>query len=233
MFQFKKFSVEDSDSTMKVGTDGVLVGAWADVEGATSILDIGSGCGLIALMMAQRSKAKRIDAIEIDPASAEQAGHNVANSPWQKRIQVINTSLQIFSKNQSRTYDLLVSNPPFFENSLKPGDRKKNLSKHTDSLSFTELLMHASRLMHNDSRFCVILPWDQQVRFTNLALAAGLYKTKELSIIPREGRITNRIIMELRRKRQANASQQIAIRSRDGSNTAEYRNLTRDFYLQF
>lgn len=233
MFQFKHFSVSDEHCTMKVGTDGVLLGAWANVQGVKTILDIGTGCGLIALMLAQRSDKTNIDAVEIDHDSAMQARQNVENSPWQDRIKIHHASFREFSEERNEKYDLIVSNPPFFENSLKPAMKHKNISKHTGHLTFEELLFHTSHMMHNNSRFTLILPADQSTNFISKALIEDLYCTFELKVIPREGKTPKRCILEFTKQRQKKAEAELTIKNKDGSWTEEYQNLTGDFYLGF
>ncbi|MEE0972800.1 MAG: methyltransferase, partial [Paludibacteraceae bacterium] len=154
-FRFKQFTVYQDRCAMKVGTDGVLLGVLADVSKATRILDIGTGTGLIALMLAQRQKDAHVDAIEIDEQAAQQAQENIAQSPF-CYIHVHTTALQAY--NSTQPYDLIVSNPPYFVDSLKAPNAARNLARHTDSLSFADLLQGAERLLHNDGCFWVILP---------------------------------------------------------------------------
>jgi len=135
-FRFKQFTIEQEHAAMKVGTDGVLLGAWASAPGAGSrVLDIGTGTGLIALMMAQRTKDAAVDALEIDPSSASQAKENFQNSPWKKRLRCFPSSFQDFSSQCRKQYDLIVCNPPFFSGSKKTASKSKNLARHDDSLS--------------------------------------------------------------------------------------------------
>ncbi len=134
-FQFKQFELFDDRSTMKIGTDAVLLGAWSNVENASRILDVGTGSGIIALMLAQRSNTL-VDAIEIDKNSARQAVDNFKLSVWENKLQVYNTSFQTFAASNTSTYDLIVSNPPFFADALKSDKSHRNLARHTDTLSF-------------------------------------------------------------------------------------------------
>ncbi len=143
---------------MKVGTDGVLLGAWADCDNAKRILDIGTGTGLIALMMAQRSQAQ-IDAIEIDEHASEQAIENVNRSPWASRVNVINKSLQDYSKVENKAYDLIVSNPPYFQNSMFAPDKKRTDARHNSNLELEDLLKGAKKLLSNDGKLSIILPY--------------------------------------------------------------------------
>jgi tRNA1Val (adenine37-N6)-methyltransferase len=147
LFQFKQFSVAHDRSTHKIGTDGVLLGAWADVSNVQYILDVGTGTGVIALMMAQRTAGSvLIDAVEIEKEDSEQALQNVLQSPWASRIGVHHTAIQNFSP--SRQYDLVISNPPYFVNSWKPPEKKRSQARHTHELSFDELLTAALSRSH-------------------------------------------------------------------------------------
>ena len=144
MFRFKQFTIHQDACAMKVGTDGVLLGVLADVTAATHLLDIGTGTGLVALMLAQRNPSMSIDAIEIDSKAAKQAAENVAQSPW-PQIRVHCAALQTYTANQP--YNLIVSNPPYFVNSLKAPKAARTTARHTDSLSFNELVEGVDRLL--------------------------------------------------------------------------------------
>ena len=167
---------------MKVGTDGVLLGALADVTAATHLLDIGTGTGLVALMLAQRNPSMSIDAIEIDSKAAKQAAENVAQSPW-PQIRVHCTALQTYTANQP--YNLIVSNPPYFVNSLKAPKAERTTARHTDSLSFNELVAGVDRLLSPSGKFWVILPADEQTNFCQLAQEKGLYPYRLIHVHPR------------------------------------------------
>ncbi len=149
-FQFKQFKINQDRCAMKVGTDGVLLGTWTDVSGVQSILDVGTGTGLIALMLAQRSSAAIISGIEIDGDAAAQAVENVNNSPWREKINIEAVSLQTFTKNTGCRFDLIVSNPPYFNKSLKNPDAQRSVARHSDLLSRQDLLTAADTLL----RFC-------------------------------------------------------------------------------
>ncbi len=157
-FEFKQFRIEQQKAAMKVGTDGVLLGAWTPIVDAQRILDVGTGTGLIALMLAQRSNA-RIDAVEIDKLASEEAEFNFAQSPWNDRLNVFNTNFQVFVNLPFVPYDLIVSNPPFFINSLKTKCAALSVARHDEMLSFDQLITGAKRLLSNTGRFCVIIPF--------------------------------------------------------------------------
>jgi tRNA1Val (adenine37-N6)-methyltransferase len=165
-FRFKQFTVEQDKCAMKVGTDALLLGAWADCSHATRVLDIGTGTGVLALMLAQRAPQAHIDAIEIDAAAAEQATQNVARSPWQSRVTVYEVSLQQFAAaNPLPIYDFIVSNPPFFHQSLKTPDPQRAQARHTDSLLHDVLLHNTAQLLLPNGSCCFVLPTNQSARF--------------------------------------------------------------------
>ncbi|NJN77877.1 MAG: methyltransferase [Saprospiraceae bacterium] len=152
-FRFKQFQIHQDKTAMKVGTDGVLLGAWADVLESESILDIGTGTGLIALIIAQRNQNAMVDAVEIDESSYEQAKQNFEESSWTKRLNIYQSSIQDYAKNCGKQYDLIVSNPPYFVNSTKSKQEDKNQVRHTDSLSFEELIKSVNILLEISGRF--------------------------------------------------------------------------------
>lgn len=195
-FQFKKFTVWHDQCAMKVGTDGVLLGAWADTQQSLRILDVGTGTGLIALMLAQRSEAL-IDAIDIDPAACLQAETNVRNSPFAERIRVFHTSLEAYQPASDLSYDLIVSNPPYFQHSLKSPDTQRTLARHTDSLSLPDLLRNGHSLLKPDGRLALILPYDQRDHLLACLRKEGLFLSKETAVIPTPGARPKRLLAEV------------------------------------
>jgi tRNA1Val (adenine37-N6)-methyltransferase len=232
-FYFKQFKVEDSRSTMKVGTDAVLLGARVEIGNAGNILEIGTGCGVIALILAQRSQA-RIDAIDIDADSVNQADENVKRSRWNDHIRVYHNSLQDFSHQTDNRYDLVVSNPPFFLRSLKSSKKTRNISRHNDSLSFEELIIGSSRLMMPDAGLWVILPVKESQIFTDIALNQGLLVHYILKISPKYGSGIKRHILQLKKVPVENTREEkLVIKNEDNSYTRDYIELTKEFYLDF
>ncbi len=232
-FKFKQFCVYDNNSSMKVGTDAVLLGAWANVSEANSILDIGTGCGIIALMLAQRTSAN-IDAIDIDKSSILDAEKNIKNSNWTKRINVSNISLQDFINKNDKKYDLILSNPPFFNNSLKPPDKKRKLAKHTDSLPFETLVYSVKKLLNKNGRFCLILPMNEFQIFKNIILIEDLFINNITFVKPKKSKEINRVLAEISfSEKSRNKINELCIRNEDNSFTGEYKELTKDFYLAF
>lgn len=231
-FQFKQFFVEDSKCSMKVGTDAVILGAWAETSDEKSMLDIGTGSGVIALMMAQKCNAN-IDAIDFDLKSIEQAASNFKNSSWSKRLHAIHSSLQDYVKNKSKKYNLIISNPPFFENSLKSPIRDKNISKHTDWLKFNELALGIKLLLHPKGSACIILPPNETTLFLSDARVEGMHCNKRLNIIPVIGKECNRVILKISHIRSEIIENELSIRDKNRNFTNEYIELTKDFYLKF
>jgi len=232
-FRFKQFKVFQEKSAMRVNTDGVLLGAWADVSGVQRILDVGTGTGVIALMVAQRSPNAMVDAVEIDPPSAEEAAGNVTLSPWADRIKVVCASFQNFASSAEFQYDLIVSNPPYFNRSLKPSDGRRTITRHTDTLPTPALLEGATKLMLPGGRFCGIFPYAEGNVFIAQASHYGLFCSKKLNILSKPGGRTLRMLVQLEAERMATAESSLCIHTVDGSFSKEYRNLTSEFYMDF
>lgn len=231
-FAFKQFTIIQDRSAFKVGTDGVLLGAYTDVTGVRKILDIGTGTGLIALMLAQRSDAE-ITAIEPDNDSWEQARFNILQSNWSGRIRVINSDLQNYNPGEEK-FDLIVSNPPYFVNSLKNTDPGKAATRHNVTLDSSALLRGISRLLVSDGRFQVILPWAEGNVFIAEAAGYGFFCYDILKIRPLPTSEVRRIIAGFSRKRQRTKEKFLTIEHGERHNfTEEYSNLTRDFYIKF
>lgn len=231
MFKFKQFTVHQQRSAMKVGTDGVLIGAWASVRPADrAVLDIGTGTGLIALMLAQRNPKAEVVAVEIDTESAAQACENVAESPWSDRIKVERCAVQEFTSTMK--FDLIVSNPPYFVDSLKCPDESRNTARHTDTLSFAELMHTAERLLASDGRLAVIVPAEAALS----VIAAGkLHLVRRCDVRTKPNGAPKRVMLEFSPRFEGVATRE-ELTIGDGSNggySPEYIALTRDFYLKF
>lgn len=194
-FNFKQFSVYQDKCAMKVGIDGVLLGAWADVTNAYSILDVGTGTGLIALMLAQRSDAE-ILAIDIDADAVIQANENALNSPWGNKISVSQITFQKLAETSESRFDLIVSNPPFFVNSLKAPEQKRNTARHTDTLSHSELVNSASKLLSANGRLCIILPVEEGSKCIEYANSQNLFCKKIVKVQPRPDKAAHRLLIE-------------------------------------
>lgn len=230
IFRFKQFSVKHDRCAHKVGTDGVLLGAWADVSHANRILDAGTGSGVIALMMAQRSSPQtHIDAIDISEEDVKQARENIADSPWPNKISVEHFTLQQF---ESDSYDLIVSNPPFFIDSAKPPAEERTRARHTESLPPEELLTHAKRLLASKGKLCVILPVTEGQSLIALAEGRGWHCTRLCEFKARVNKPVERLLIQLEQQKHDLRKESLILYERDEVWTTDYKNLTGSFYLK-
>ncbi|NOS57444.1 MAG: methyltransferase [Cyclobacteriaceae bacterium] len=231
MFQFKQFSIEDDRCAMKVGTDAVLLGAWVDVSKAKKILDVGTGCGIIALMLAQRTERDVwIEGIEIEEQDAIQAAENSSLSPWKNRIKVTHQSLQEFKDIES--FDLIVSNPPYFINSQLPPSTDRANARHTQTLSYQELIDHSIRLLNKDGRLAVVLPYAEGKNFVNLASLSGLICIRQLAFYSREGKPQERWLFEFSLIHARLKNEKLVLHGAGESWSPDYQSLTKAFYLK-
>lgn len=233
-FEFKKFIIKQDRCAMKVGTDAVLLGSWLTVDHAKHVLDIGTGTGLIALMIAQKISASII-ALEIDEASCTQAKDNVEESSYINQIIVLNQSFQDYWKRNSDKFDLIVTNPPYFIDSLKSNDSNRSTARHADSLPFSDLIEGVKHILADHGRFCLILPKKEAELFRKLAEQKGFYLTKLLRVrssIDKEE--DKRHIMQYELMSKPYSEQILSIRTSNPQEyTAEYKELTKDYYLNF
>jgi tRNA1Val (adenine37-N6)-methyltransferase len=231
-FRFKQFTIYHDRCAFKVGTDGVLLGASADLNGAARILDIGTGSGLIALMVAQRCDAAII-AIEPDDGSFNQACENFKSSPWGNRIEGLYTDLQGFHPGDLK-FDLIVSNPPYFSNSLKNPDPRKSAARHNDSLTPGEMLEGVTHLLTEGGKLQVIMPYAEGTIFIAEAQEYGLFCNSILKIRPLPTSEVRRLILTFSKQRMKLTERFLTIEhGKRHEFTEEYMNLTRDFYLKF
>jgi len=231
-FSFKQFTVYHDRCAMKVGIDGVLLGIWCQIDGATHILDIGTGSGLIALILAQRSTAL-IDAIDIDTNAVLQASENIKLSPWGNRIKAEEISLQSFATKARQQYDLIVSNPPYFVNSLKAPVENRALARHTDSLTHDELILNATKLLKPTGRICIILPVNEALLCRDFALSQGLFCSREVQVIPKPEAKPKRTLMEFGLQPHSKEESELVIESEERHHySAEFSLLAKDFYLR-
>jgi tRNA1Val (adenine37-N6)-methyltransferase len=231
-FNFKQFTIYQESSAFKVGTDGVLLGAVADVTGAKKILDIGSGTGLIAIMLAQRSNAE-ITTIEPDRDSYIQTSNNVNLCKWNNRINVEHTNLQSFCPGNEK-FDLIITNPPYFTDSLKNPDPRISAARHTDSLNSQDLLEGVTRLLENGGKFQLIMPYVEGNVFIAEAHEYGLYCCNILKIKPLQTSEIKRMILAFSQKKLKVTEKFLTIeKGKRYEPTEEYINLTKDFYLNF
>lgn len=231
-FRFKQFTVWHDRCAMKVGTDGVLLGAWAMMEGAKTLLDIGTGSGLIALMLAQRYPALNIEAIEIDEQAARQANENFSKSPWGGRLTALHCPLCDFTGQGAQTFDAIVSNPPFFLQSLPSPDRQRTTARHASLLTPESLLHDSSQLLSANGSLHLILPVAEGETLIETAMDYQLYCHRATYVYPKPQSAPKRLLMTL--KKTTDALQQDTLTIETGTRhqyTEEYIHLTHEFYL--
>ena len=237
-FRFQQFLVRHDRCAMKVGTDGVLLGAWA--RGGERILDIGTGTGLIALMMAQRYEHAMVDAVEIDAEACLQAEENVADSPFANRIHVVCDSIQQFAMEENhhspspqKIYDAIVSNPPFFENALKNPDKGRLVARHSDTLPFSDLFKAVKKLLADEGEFSVVIPTEYRGRIEEEALLQGFSLARICAIKTTPRKPIRRYLLAFRRHPSANIEENVGILETQPNVRSEwYENLTKDFYIK-
>ena len=232
-FQFKQFYVRHDRCAMKVGTDGVLLGAWVESglqPSATGILDVGTGSGLVALMLAQRFPQAHIDAIDIDEPAVSQAADNFLSSPWSDRLHAYHARVQAW---QHGPYGLIVSNPPYFRNSLKNPDKGREMARHTDTLSYDELLCHSARLLAEDGTLALILPAETEQEVTETATRYSLFLTHVTRVYSKVPKPAKRVLLAFSRHLSAASPLEntLVLEDAQGVRSAAYQEITKDFYL--
>lgn len=233
-FQFKQFSIEQDRTAMKVGTDGVLLGTWTPIDNNPySILDIGTGTGIIALMLAQRSGAEQIDALEIDEDAYEQATDNFENSPWNDRLFCFHAGLDEFVEEPEDEYDLIVSNPPFYSEDYKSSNEQRDLARFQDAMPFEDLVEAADLLLSENGIFSVIIPFKEEEIFLALANEYELYPIKITRVKGTPTSETKRSLLAFSRNKITPFSiDELIIETTRHIYTPEYIELTKDFYLK-
>lgn len=230
-FRFQRFVIWHDKSSMPVGTDGVLLGAWASVHDSARILDIGTGSGLVALMAAQRAPQAQVVGIDIDEASVMQATHNAQESPFASRLTMLQADVRSCSLPE-RSFDTILSNPPFFKNDVLPPSKRRCQARNASVLPAAQLLASVSRLLAENGRFCVVLPADSQTKFVALALENKLYLSRVMRVRTVARKMPKRVLLEFDRCPVSETSfEELLLQSADGSRSPEYTLLTRDFYL--
>lgn len=236
MFKFKQFVVNQDRCAMKIGTDAVLLGAWTPIiNNPYSILDIGTGTGVLALMLAQRSTAEQIDAIEIDDAAFEQATDNFEASPWNDRLYCFHAGLDEFMDEPEDEYDLIISNPPFYTEDYIPMSRDDNsryLARFEDALPFEDLVEAADLLLSENGIFSVIIPYKEEARFLALANNFELYPLKITRVKGTPTSEIKRSLLAFTRIEQTPLVDELTIETARHQYTPEYIELTKDFYLK-
>ena len=228
-FRFKQFGLNHNSSTMKAGTDAVLLGSMADTTNIHSILDIGTGSGIIALMLAQRSDAT-VTAIDIHPQSVAQAAANFSGSPWHCRLIAVEASAQQYAEKDNQ-FDLIVSNPPYFKNSLKSPTESRNIARHDDTLNFLTLVQCVDRMLASNGKFSCIIPEADSVRMTENCIENNLFLSHKIFIHPKPGSHANRAILTFTRSNSASTElSHFVVRNSDNTYSDQYLQITKDFH---
>ena len=227
-FHFQHFSINQDQCAMKVGIDGICLGAWCPASNTGNILDIGTGTGLLALMLAQRTPAT-IDAIEINNEASIQATNNIKSSPFSKQITIHHCALQDFKPNKK--YALIISNPPYFTNALKAKTTERTLARHNDSLPLETLLYFTNNHLENNGKLALILPRDTQTECLDTAKKHHLYPSRITTIIGKEGKQPKRILLIFQKEKLQCTLDQLTIYTANGSYSEEFKTLTKDYYL--
>ena len=228
VFNFKKFSIIQSKSAMKVGTDGVLLGSWVNCEKANNILDIGSGTGLLALMLAQRNTSCIINAIEIDKDASDEAQLNIINSDWSNRISVQNIDIQSYKSNIK--YDLIISNPPFYPSSFF--NNKRIIARHTNLLSFDDLISSSVSLLSIKGLFAVVIPKNYELDFCQRARDNKLFILRVCNVKGRKNTDIKRVLLEFSFLESRVTNENLIVEESRHQYTKEYTDLCKDFYLK-
>lgn len=228
-FHFKKFSLHHHRSTMKVGTDAVLLGIWTDLTDVKTVLDVGAGSGILSLLLASRQELQ-IDAVELDEDSCEEASENFAAAVLESELNVIHSDFNSFTTTAQKKYDLIISNPPFFINDQKSEKVSRRQARHTDTLTYEQLILGAKELLIPEGKISVVLPYRESRIFIHLANDAELYLQKQMLIFPKMGLEPNRINLLFSTKESELITEKFIIRNEDGSFTQQYRDFVGDFY---
>ncbi len=233
-FNFKQFTVQQDRCAMKIGTDGVLLGAWCPIDNNPfSILDIGAGTGILSLMLAQRSNAEQIDSLEIDEEAYEQCVENFENSPWSDRLFCFHAGLDEFVDEPEDEYDIIISNPPFYSEDYKTDSSQRDLARFQDALPFEDLIEAADLLLSENGIFAVIIPYKEEERFIDLCAEVELFPVKVTRV---KGSHTTPIVRSLlafkRYELSVLTADELVIEISRHEYTDDYINLTKDFYLK-
>ena len=232
-FKFKKFTVNQDQCAMKIGTDGVLLGAWSSTEhNPFSILDIGAGTGILSLMLAQRSHAELIEALEIDDQAYEQCVENFEQSPWNDRLFCYHASLEEFAEEIEDTYDLIICNPPFYSETYKTENSQRDLARFQDAMPFKHVLESVSVLLSEGGVFSVIIPFSEETKFIDLASESSLFPNRITHVKGSPSADIKRSLIEFSFSKSNVIASKLIIETARHNYTEDYINLTKDFYLK-
>jgi len=232
-FQFKEFTINQDRCAMKIGTDSVLLGAWTSVaHHPFSVLDIGSGTGILSLMLAQRSNAETIESLEIDADAYEQCSENFENSPWPDRLFCYHASLLEFVEEIEETYDLIICNPPFYSEDYKTNNDARDLARFNDAMPFEHLIFAAINLLSEDGIFSVVIPYKEETNFVDLASKGGLFPKRILRVKGNPDTEIKRSLLEFSFKEPKIDTSELIIETARHHYTQDYIKLTKDFYLK-
>lgn len=232
IFKFKEFDINQDKTAMKIGTDSVLLGSWTSINKPYSILDIGTGTGILALQLAQRTDAEIIDAIEIEDNAFEQAVENFEHSPWNNRLFCYHASLSEFVNEIEEKYDLIISNPPFYTDDYKSVNIQRNLARLSYSLPFEELIESVAKLLDKNGLFSVIIPYKEKELFTKIANSHNLYLNKVCNVKGNLNSKFKRSLLEFSFTNKLSVSEELIIEIKRHKYTKQYINLVKDFYLK-
>ncbi len=230
-FEFKQFTVWQDKCGMKVGTDGVLLGAWVNITTAKNILDVGAGTGLITLMLAQRQRQAIITAVEIDELTASQAEENVNHSPWKDQIKVVQSDFRFYDSIYK--YDLIVSNPPYFINALKCPDEQRNTARHAGELNYELLFRRSAELLKEEGNLAIIIPTEAEKIVINIAWKYRLYPQHFLKVFTKAGKSCRRVLISFGFQDRKYSEEELCIQLDTNEFSSEYKSLVKDFYLKF
>lgn len=232
-FKFKQFSIQQERSAMKIGTDSVLLGAWVSIEkNPESILDLGAGTGILSLQLAQRCHAEIIDAVELDVDAYEECVENFEASDWGDRLFCYHASVQQFASEIEDSYDLIISNPPFYSEDYKSDDKARNTARFTDSLPFNDLVIAASQLLSEKGSFALILPRKEEEEFIRLASENGLFPNRICRVKGNSTSEVKRSLITFTFEKTETSFEELTIEISRHVYTEDYINLVKDFYLK-
>lgn len=231
-FQFKQFRVEQDDTAMKVGTDGVLLGSWAEMPNDGKVLDIGTGTGIVSLMLAQRFYKAQFLGIDIEQNAAQQARSNFNNSPFFTRLDAMHVNFHNFVENYKGKFDAFVCNPPFYKNSLDSGNARRNYARQDDYLNLEELFSGCAKLGKDSFLLSLVFPYDRLDEIYSNARSAGLYVRRRMDIYPKLNAIPNRVLIELANNKCDSVQDKLIIYESDGIYSTQFSEMLQDFYLK-